>query len=290
MRNNRLDPATTVGRWLHATRYEIIPTQSIAGKVLASVPKNVAITVTASPLKGLEPTLALAEELSSQGYQVVPHVAARLVRDETHLAQITRRMLAAGIDDVFVPAGDASTPAGRFGDSYSVLAELSRGERRFSHVGITGYPESHPSIHDDVTVQSMWDKRSHATYIVSNLCFDPKTVAAWTERVRRRGVELAVRIGIAGPVERAKLLAMATRIGVGESTRFLGKHASWFVRLSTPGGYSPERFLRKTAASLPAGTNVVGLHVFTFNQVAETERWRQELISRLGAEPGTALG
>jgi methylenetetrahydrofolate reductase (NADPH) len=28
---------------------------------------------------------------------------------------------------------------------------------------------------------------------------------------------------------------------------------------------------------------VAGLHLYTFNEVARTERWRQELLARLGA-------
>ena len=39
------------------------------------------MTVTTSPKKGLEPTLALSERLASAGYAVVPHLAARHVRD-----------------------------------------------------------------------------------------------------------------------------------------------------------------------------------------------------------------
>jgi methylenetetrahydrofolate reductase (NADPH) len=119
----------------------------------------------------------------------------------------------------------------------------------------------------------MWDKRAHATYIVSNLCFDARVINAWVRRVRRRGVTLPIQLGLAGPVERTKLLAMASKIGVGESTRFLARHSRWFARLAA--GYSPERLLAKVADD-----DVAGLHVFTFNQVAETERWRQDLLTR----------
>jgi methylenetetrahydrofolate reductase (NADPH) len=150
-------------------------------------------------------------------------------------------------------------------------------------MGITGYPESHPFLHDDITVQAMWDKRAHAAYIVSNLCFDPRTLGDWLARIRRRGVTLPVHVGVAGPVQRARLLAMATKIGVGESTRFLTRHPSWFLRFATPGGYEPERLLSRSAQALTApSAGVAGLHLFTFNQLAETERWRRALLDRLG--------
>ena len=128
----------------------------------------------------------------------------------------------------------------------------------------------------------MWDKRKYATHIVSNLTFDPAVVSSWVRRLRSRGVTMPLLLGIPGPVERAKLLAMATRIGVGESTRFLVKHKGTFARLAAPGGYTGERFLEKCAPALGEPDALVeGLHVFTFNQIVETEAWRNDLLVQL---------
>lgn len=268
---------------LDSVRYEVLPTKATEDKVLAHVPRDVVVTVTASPVKGLEPTLDLATRLAEHGYQVVPHVPARLLRDDAHLKEVIDRLRAAGVDDVFVPAGDADPPAGAYDGALPVLRRLSELGSPFTHVGVTGYPESHPLIHDDVTVQAMWDKREYATYIVSNLCFDPRVLGEWIGRIRRRDITLPVHLGVAGPVQRAKLLAMATKIGVGESTRFLTKHVSWFVRLAAPGGYAPEKLLARTEEALTTPeAGVAGLHLFTFNQIAETERWRRALLERLG--------
>ncbi|MER6252989.1 5,10-methylenetetrahydrofolate reductase [Streptomyces sp. NPDC001584] len=268
---------------LSSVRYEVLPAKTTEDKVLAHVPRDVVVTVTASPVKGLEPTLDLTVRLAAHGYRVVPHVPARLLRDDAHLKDVTGRLREAGVDDVFVPAGDADPPAGAYAGALPVLHRLSELGSPFAHVGITGYPESHPLIHDDLTIQAMWDKRAHATYIVSNLCFDPRVLAEWVGRIRRRDVTLPVHVGVAGPVQRAKLLSMAAKIGVGESTRFLTKHASWFLRFAAPGGYSPDRLLARSAEALTApSAGVAGLHVFTFNQVAETERWRCAVLDRLG--------
>ena len=91
----------------------------------------------------------------------------------------------------------------------------------------------------------MWDKRRYATHVVSNLTFDPQLLATGCDRLRARGVTMPVLIGIPGPVDRTKLLTMATKIGVGESTRFLAKHKGTFARLAAPGGFTGERFLEK---------------------------------------------
>ena len=278
MRNKTASPV--LSRLLTSARYEVLPTAKVEAAVTASVPRDVTVTVTASPSKGLEATLGLTERLTGHGYVVVPHLAARMISGRNELAEIVARLQALGVTDVFCPAGDADPPAGEYAGSLPLLEDLTAMGRPFAEVGITGYPESHPAIEDDITVQSMWDKRAHATYIVSNLCFDPDTIRAWLRRLRRRGVDLPVLLGLPGPVERAKLLAMATKIGVGQSVRFLTSHASAFARIAAPGGYSPERFLRKAAPALAdPQLGVTGVHLFTFNQVAETEAWRQRLLS-----------
>ncbi len=268
---------------LRAPRYEVLPTPSAEQAVLEWAPTELTITITASPAKGLEPTLALTERLTRHGYRAVPHLSARLVRDPAHLADIVARLTAADVDDVFVPAGDADPPAGSFTSALALLDELDRMGRPFARVGITGYPESHPKIGDDVTVQSMWDKRRHAAYIVSNVCFDPATLTRWIARIRARGITLPLLVGLAGPLERTRLLRLAAVSGVAESARFLAGHADWLVRLGLPGGYSPERLLDKAGPTLADPASAVeGLHVFTFNQVRQTEQWRRALLERTG--------
>ncbi|MGA8456218.1 MAG: methylenetetrahydrofolate reductase [Streptosporangiaceae bacterium] len=269
---------------LQRPRYEVFPAKSTEETVLEWVPTDLTVTVTASPAKGLDPTLDLTERLTARGYRVVPHVSARLVRDDAHLADIVARLTACGVDDVFVPGGDADPPAGRFDSALALLDRLAEMGRPFSRVGVTGYPESHPRIDDDITIQAMWDKRQHAAYLVSNLCFDPATLRHWIRRVRERGVTMPMFIGIAGPVDRARLLRMATKAGVAESARFLTGHTEWLLRLGTPTGYNPGRLLERTGATLADPASAVeGLHVFTFNQVRQTEQWRRSLLDRIAA-------
>jgi methylenetetrahydrofolate reductase (NADPH) len=280
MRNR--ERAAVLHRLLSSARYEVLPTAKVEGTVAEHLPVGRTVTVTASPAKGLEATLALTERLSVLGYDAVPHLAARMVSGRSELAEIVARMTASGVRTVFIPAGDADPPAGPYVGALDLLEELADLGNPFAEVGITGYPESHPSIHDDVTVQAMWDKRRHATQVVSNLTFDPALLASWVRRLRARGVTVPVLVGLPGPVERAKLLSMATKIGVGESAKFLAKNRGMFARIAAPAGYDPLRFLDKAAGVLgdPAMA-VPGLHVFTFNQVAETEAWRNEQLEML---------
>ena len=267
--------------YLRRPRYEVLPTEDIEGLVTTHVPHDVTITITASPRRGMAATLNLAERLSRQGYSVVPHLSGRLIRDASHLREVLDAIKQMGMRDVFVIAGDAREPAGEFPDSVSLLEAMMRSGHDLGDIGVSGYPESHSFIDDDMTIQAMWDKRRIATYIVSNLCFDPRVVKQWVGRVRRRKVELPVYIGMAGVADPAKLLRISTRIGVVDSARFLRGHSNWFMRMMQPGGYSPERFVRGLLPDLAApDRKVAGLHVFTFNEIEPTERWRQEMLAR----------
>jgi methylenetetrahydrofolate reductase (NADPH) len=287
---NKTSASETMRRLLSNARYEVLPTPSIGDKIREFLPAGFTVTVTASQSKGLDATLDLTESLANDGYAAVPHLAARQVGGRSHLEEIIERMTKAGVQTVFVPAGDADPPAGDYHASLDLLEDLKELGSPFPNVGITGYPESHPSISDDLTVQAMWDKRKHATQIVSNMTFDPDAVARWLGRLRLRGVPTPLLVGLPGPVDRAKLLTMATKIGVGESTKFLVKNRRTLTRLAAPGGFTGERFLERTAAALGEPNALVeGLHVFTFNQVAETEQWRTDVLDKLGG-PLVAAG
>ena len=267
--------------FLNAPRYEVLPTDDIEGIVLAHVPHEVTLTITASPRRGMDATIKLAESLSKQGYKVVPHLSARLIRDASHLNEILAAVDEMGAHDVFVIAGDAREPAGQFPDSVALLEAMMQAGHTLRDVGVSGYPESHSFIDDDMTIQAMWDKRRIATYIVSNLCFDPRVVKKWVGRVRRRRVELPIHVGMAGVADPAKLLRISTRIGVVDSARFLKGHSNWFLRMLQPGGYDPERFVTALLPDLAApDRKVAGLHVFTFNEIEPTERWRQGMLAR----------
>ena len=100
---------------------------------------------------------ALAERLAATGYIVIPHLAARMIRGRAELAEIVARLEAVGITGIFVPGGDATPGADNYDSAYALLCDLATMPHPFTQIGVAGYPESHPSIVDDVLVQAMWD-------------------------------------------------------------------------------------------------------------------------------------
>jgi methylenetetrahydrofolate reductase (NADH) len=267
---------------LERPRYEVLPLTGIVDNVVAHVSPAVKVTVTASPSRGLEPTLQVVEGLASRGYVAVPHLSARLMRDRQHLVEVMVRLQAADVREVFVIAGDARQQAGEFADAAGLLSAMGELRDRFREIGISGYPESHQFISDETTIEAMFEKEPMATYIVSQISFDADAIATWIRRVRERGTWLPVWIGVPGVVDNRKLLRTSMRIGLGESARFLRAHRGWLRAFALRGRYMPTELLQELAPSFadPAA-RIGGVHVYTFNELERTERWRRELVEWL---------
>ena len=259
-------------------RLEVLPVKG-AEEQVDHLPKEGKVAVTCSPAKGIENTLRFSEGLLERGFRVVPHIAARLVADEAHLEGILRRLDGLGLREVYVIGGDAKEPVGPYASAFEMLRAMSRLEHGVEEVGIGAYPEGHPLIDDEELDRALLDKQPFASYMVTQLCFDADAILAWISGARRRGIELPVYVGLPGAVDRKKLLQISLKVGVGDSVRFLKKQAGLGGMLLKPGGYSPDDLVEKLAPY--AGDrdyDIVGLHIYTFNQVESTERWRRRML------------
>ena len=262
---------------LERVRFEVLPLKGVEDQI-AHLPAGATVTVTSSPSKGVEATLALCEVLARRDLRVVPHVAARLVRDRRHLRELLARTDALGIREVFVVAGDAPEPAGAYEGAVDLLREIADVGHRIEEIGVTGYPESHAFIPDDTAIRAMADKVPYATYIVSQICFDAPTIARWVGAVRARGVTLPIHLGVPGVVDRERLLRISMKVGLGDSLRYLRKQHGVFGRLVS--GYTADELVAGLASVVGSPTSGVrGWHLFTFNEVASTEQWRRALLA-----------
>lgn len=268
-----LDAGTLVAR----ARLEVMPFDS-AEQQLAAVPLDTVMTVTCSPRHGLDRTLGLAKRLRARGFAVVPHIAARMVRDADHLTQVAEQVRDSAIEEIFVVGGDLPEPRGPYFDAGGLLEDLApkiEGVR----IGIAGYPAGHPAIADEDLTAALLSKQPFASVIVTQMCFDPSAIAAWVRSIRAAGVTLALLVGVPGVVDRRKLLELSIRVGVGASTRYLRSNLTVATTLLRRSTYRPDALIAETA-SATAGLGVVGLHIFTFNQLAATSAWRASKDSR----------
>jgi methylenetetrahydrofolate reductase (NADPH) len=267
--------------------FELLPLKSAADQI-AFLPPGALVSVTSSPAKGLMATVEFAEALAEQGFRVVPHIAARMVRDRAQLAEIKSRLAAAGIDRLFVPGGDATEP-GEFADGLALLRALADAGHLFREIGVPCYPEGHASIPDEALLASLRAKAEIATYMTSQLCYNPEAIGTWLGARRAEGIVLPLNIGLPGVAPLAKLIQISARIGVSDSRRFLAKNTGLVARVLRPGGFKPDGLLDgigPIAADPVAGVRTI--HLYTFNQVASTEAWRRRYLERLGASVSTA--
>ena len=255
-------------------RYEVMPFAT-AEEEAAEVGEPLRLTVTTSPKHGVDHSLDFAVRLRSLGHAVTLHVAARMVRGESHLDEIVARAHDAAIDDFLVVGGDAPEPVGPYTDASALLDVLVAHPLRPALIGIGGYPEGHPLIAPDVLDGVLERKARHADYIVTQLCFDAKPLVDWLEHVRARGIQPPVYVGAAGPVERRRLFEISLRIGVGPSLRFVRKQHGLSQLFRSP-THSATRFYEQAAGLVgDAALDVAGFHFFTFNELLATVSWQQ---------------
>ncbi|WP_096389818.1 methylenetetrahydrofolate reductase [Halopenitus persicus] len=259
-------------------RFELMPFDSF-GEQMTHLPDGAAIAVTTSPTLGIDATVEWTETASEAGYEVIPHVAARYVRDRDHLDSIAGRLREAGVTDVFVPGGDREEPAGEFESAHDLLVALEDLEYEFEEVGITGYPEGHDFLSEATLADAMDRKAPYASYLVTQLCYDPETILEWIETIRDRGVDLPVEVGIPGVMNYQRLLGISKKVGVGDSVRFLRKTSGilGFIKeiVGSRGQYAPDELIDGLAPhAADPHYDIRGVHIYTFNQVPDTESWR----------------
>ena len=250
----------------------------------AHLPPGATVSVTASPAKGLEATVALSEQLQAAGFRAVPHVSARMVRDRQHLCDLVAWLEGAGVRRAFVVGGDEKEP-GDYPDGLSLLREMAEIGHPLDEIGIPCYPEGHAFIADGALLEALRAKAPFASYMTTQLCFDPSAIDSWIRARRAEDISLPVHIGIPGVAEPHKLLAIAARIGVADTHRFLSKNVRFVARLLRSGGfYKPDGLLDGLGPTVadPAA-EVVDLHLYTFNAVDATERWRKDYLARLAS-------
>ena len=259
---------------LQHPKYELIPMKGVE-KTFAAIPPEASVSITVSPTKGIEATLDLTEHLSRTvpAAQITPHLSARLVEGHEPLESILNRVHEMGVEELFIVGGDSEKPAGPFGSSLELIRAIRQIDTEI-RLGVTAYPEGHPSIPEEVLQDDLLEKQASVNFMATQLCFDAKAIQVWLQETREAGITLPVELGIAGAIDMIKLMQISSRIGVGDSLRYLSKHAGTVFKLMS--GYKPDDLLNELEPVFTgASYNVTGFHIYTFNNVERTEAWRQ---------------
>jgi methylenetetrahydrofolate reductase (NADPH) len=260
---------------------EIFPTDSVESKLDVLEP-GAFVAVTCSPSKGIDETLDMSARIAARGFKVVPHIAAKMVVDESHLREIMARLDDMPIVSLFVPGGDSSKPAGKYGKALDLLRDIAEFDHRFEDIGVAGHPEGHPAVTDDVLLDELLKKQEFSNYVVTQMCFNADVIGNWVHKIRDAGVTLPVWVGLPSVSNRVSLMTTSLRIGVGNSLRYLKNHGNIAAQLLKTKEYRPDDLLVDLAPYISnADLNIQGHHIYCFNQVAKAEQWRHEFLAAL---------
>jgi len=263
--------------------YELIPLKSVEAGIEA-LPPNSPVSVTVSPVKGMDATVELTDRIRALGHRPVPHISARLIEGPEHVDRLAHWLRTEGYDTMFCVAGDPEEPVGPYDGAHSFLTALFEREHGLSTVGVTAYPDGHALIPTEVLREHLHKKQDLLAeaglngWASTQMCFDADLIVSWLRAERESGFTLPVHLGIPGVVDRSKLMTMGVRLGVGASLRYLKKNRAAVTKLMRPGHYDPDDILESIIGELE-GLQVTGLHVFTFNQVESTNEWRDAVLN-----------
>lgn len=271
-------------RLVESMHYEIMPTDKV-GDQIALLPAARTVSVTCSPKKGIDATLEVSGRLLELGHTPIPHFAARMVESPAHFRRICSWIESHAVRDVFVIGGDAELDTARpYPGASAMIADLCQANTGLRQIGSAAYPDGHAAIAAEVLRNELSIRQGLlldagiSGWLSTQMCFDGDLVLAWLETTRDDGITLPVHLGIPGALDTTKLLTMGLRLGIGASLRYLSKNRSSVSRLVSPGGYDPMELLADVSPSADA-LGVTALHVFTFNQVAATNAWREEVLA-----------
>ena len=232
----------------------------------------------------IEEMVATAKRIAGEGYTVMPHFPARIIKDEATLADwIARYQGEAGVEQALMLAGGVDTPHGDFDSSMQLLETGLFDKAGFKRLHVAGHPEGNKDIDPDGSTQNVdaalqwkqkFSERTDAEMaLATQFAFDAKPIIEWADGIKAAGVDLPIHIGIAGPAKLQTLIKFAIACGVGPSLKVLQKRAMDVSKLLLP--YEPTDVLTELAAHKAANPdfNVTNVHFFPLGGIKTNANW-----------------
>ncbi len=241
-------------------------------------------------IPGADPmnTVTAAAKLRRAGLIPVPHIGARHIESAARLVQFAARLAGeAGVDRILIVGGDRAEPAGPYDSSLAVMQTNVFQNLGIVRIAIAGFPEGNPNISEAALEEALAEKTNFARgaglqfSVVTQFCFEAEAIVTWLRNVRARGIDVPVRVGLAGPAGLITLARYAVRCGIGNSLHVLTQNPA-FARLLVEKG--PEPIIRGIAAldgsaseasrdHQPRPLGIAGLHFYVFGGFDKTIDW-----------------
>jgi methylenetetrahydrofolate reductase (NADPH) len=273
-----------IAGFVRACSIEITPSEEKHLPALrALLPAECAIFISHVPSATLAQVIKTALAVQAAGFQATPHLVARRINYPETLRSALAELVAHGVEQVLLVAGDTEHTAGEYESSLDVLDSGLVERSGIKRIGVAGYPEGQRGIGHAMLGNALKSKQAFADrsglpmFIVTQFGFNGNALRDWEPELARLDVRLPILAGIAGPTPLAKLIKFAMRCGIGASLRTVMRNlsaVSGIAELAT----MPEQHVMRLM-QLPDSTRVIAPHFFCFGGVLETAQWISRVVS-----------
>ncbi len=232
----------------------------------------------------IEDMVATAKRIKGEGYDVMPHFPARIIKDEATLADwIAQYQGEADVKQGLILAGGVANPHGDFHSSMQLLETGLFDKAGFSNLHVAGHPEPNADIDPNggrantyaaLDWKQEFSKRTDASMaLATQFCFEAQPVIEWVDGMKERGLNIPVHIGIAGPAKLQTMIKFAIACGVGPSLKVLQKRAKDVSKLLLP--HEPGEILAELAAHKAANPEfgIEKVHFFPLGGIKTNATW-----------------
>lgn len=232
----------------------------------------------------IEDMVATAKRINAEGYKVMPHFPARIIKDQATLADwIARYQGEADVEQALLLAGGVTEPHGDFHSSMQLLESGEFDKAGFKRLHVAGHPEGNKDIDPDGSMKNVeealrWKQKFSDTTdaemaLATQFAFDAKPIIDWADSLAAAGITLPIHIGIAGPAKLQTLIKFAIACGVGPSLKVLQKRAMDVTKLLLP--YEPTEVIAELAAHKAANPdfNITNVHFFPLGGIKTNATW-----------------
>ena len=248
------------------------------------LPKNTRVYIAHIEGTPIEEMVQTAKRISSEGFNVMPHFPARIIKDKSTLEEwINMYQGEAGINQALLLAGGVDKPHGTF-ESSMQLVETELFERyNFKNLHFAGHPEGNKDIDKDgsnknVDEALLWKQKFNERSdidiaITTQFCFEAESVIEWANSLTNNGINIPIHIGVAGPAKLQTLIKFSIACGVGPSLKVLQKRAKDVKKLLLP--FDPNDFLETLAKHKKENPkfNISNIHFFPLGGIVTNASW-----------------
>ena len=268
---------------------EVVPNSAAKIESFADLlPQNTRVYIAHLEKEDIRTMVSTARRLSDEGFTVMPHFPARIIKNQTMLNDwISMYQNEAGVNEALLLAGGSTKPIGELDSSIQLIESGLFDKAGFKRLHIAGHPEGSKDIDPDGGIKNVsealswkqeFSKRTDASMaIATQFCFDADIVKKWADRIKEDGIDIPIHIGIAGPAKLQTLLKFSVECGIGASMKILTKRAKDITKLLLP--YKPTQILNDLAEykSKDPELNIEQVHFFPIGGIKQTTNWLEEV-------------